>query len=111
MSIVKDLSEYESLDTKMYCPLDSIQPMYFLLADADETNPDLYAEGGILACLVDGIETDWNVNVLPDLVGLVEVVHSNSWSEVGVFKLSILYTIGMAMKTYGVATITVGDNK
>lgn len=108
MSIVKDLSEYESLDTKMYCPLGSIQPMYFLLADADETNPDLSTEGGLFACLIDGIETDCEVNALPDLVGLVEVVHSNSWSEIGVFKLSIRYTIGMAMKTYGVATITVG---
>jgi len=111
MSIVKNLSEYESSDTKMYCPLDSNQSMYFLLADADETNPNLYAEGGTLVCLVDGIETDWVVNVLPDLVGLIEVVPTPSWSEIGVFKVSILYTIGMAMKTYGAAMVTVGDNK
>jgi hypothetical protein len=85
--------------------------MYFLLADADDTNPDLYAEGGAFTCLVDDVATDWAVNVLPDLVGLIEVVPSPSWSEIGVFKVSVLYTIGMTAKTYGAAMVTVGDNK
>ena len=111
MAIIKDLSEHETSITKIYRHLGSTQKMYFLLANDDDTNPDLYAEGGTLTCLVDDVETDWAVTVLPDLVGLIQVVPNPSWSEIGVFKVSVLYTIGMTVKTYGAAMVTVGDNK
>jgi len=111
MSYILNLSENEASPTKSYRAVGSSRPMYFLLADADDTNPDLYAEGSAFTCLVDDVATDWAVNVLPDLVGLIEVVPSPSWSEIGVFKVSVLYTIGMTAKTYGAAIVTVGDNK
>jgi hypothetical protein len=111
MAIIKDLSEHEASNTQMYSVKGSTLPMYFLLANADDTNPNLYAEGGTLACLVDDVATDWVVSVLPDLAGLVQVVPSPSWGEVGVFKVSIVYTIDVTAKTYGAAIVTVGDNK
>ena len=108
MGIVKDLSEHETTITNIYRPLGSSNPLYFLLANDDDTNPDLYAEGGTLTCIVDDVETDWAVTVLPDLVGLVQVVPNPTWGEVVVYKLSIGYTIGSVNRRYGAAMVTVG---
>ena len=108
MGIIKDLSEHETTVANIYRPSGSSKPLYFLLTNDDDTNPDLYAEGGTLTCLVDDVETDWAVTVLPDLVGLIQVVPSPSWGEVTTYKLSIGYTLGAVNRRYGAAMVTVG---
>lgn len=108
MGIIKDLSEHETTITDIYRPSGSSNPLYFLLANDDDTNPDLYAEGGVLTCLIDDVETDWAVTVLPDLVGLVQVVPDTTWGEAVTYKLSIGYTLGGVDRRYGAANVKVG---
>lgn len=110
MSIVTDLMQDGVVTKSITLPLSrKDKRLYFRLLSSNE---DRYQLGsGVLACYVDGVEQDWDISLLPDMAGFIEVVIPDSWSTIGAFIFTVTYTEGIDTVVFGAAGIEVVDYK